>query len=210
LYTQDYPKAFDQLNIVLRKNVYNPEAYFLKGMIYKDMKDTAKAISSFQTALQVVPDYREASIQLGLIYTEKNDSVAIRYLDNAYKIDSQDVFPIFARAVYYQKNNEFARAKAEYRHCIIRDRHYIDAYFNLGYLLMQEDSVEKAFRQYDLVTKLQPNNPSAWYNLGVCNEMLKNVKEAVIDYRRALILDSSYSNPKKALNRIGVSLPKSN
>ncbi|MBU3677749.1 MAG: tetratricopeptide repeat protein, partial [Chitinophagaceae bacterium] len=39
-YTEDYPKAFAEINTVLRGNVYNAEAYFLKGMCYKGMKDT--------------------------------------------------------------------------------------------------------------------------------------------------------------------------
>ncbi|MBC7555014.1 MAG: tetratricopeptide repeat protein [Taibaiella sp.] len=204
LFTQDYPKAFEQINIVLRKNVYNPEAYFLKGMVYKDMKDTVKAISSFQTALQVVPDYKEAVVQLGLIYSAKNDPTAIKYLDNAYRMDSSDVFPVFARGVYYQNNNDYPQAKEEYKKCIRRNTHYIDAYFNLGYIYLQQDSVEKAFRQYDLVTKLQPDNPSGYYNRGICNEMMKNLKDAVVDYRRALLLDTSYSSPKAALKRLSL------
>ncbi len=205
LYAQDYPKVFEQVNIVLRKNIYNPEAYFLKGMAYKEMKDTAQAISSFQTALEHTPDFQGAIVQLGLLYSAKKNPLAIQYLDKAYHADSSDVFPIFARGVYFQDNHELEKAKAEYRRCIIRNTHYIDAYFNLGYILMHQDSIEKAFRQYDIVTKLQPDNPTAYYNRGVCNENLKKLKEAVIDYRRALILDSSYTSPKNALRRLKLS-----
>ena len=204
LFTQDYPKAFAQINIVLRKNVYDPEAYFLKGMVYKDMKDTGKAISSFQTALQVAPDYKQAIVQLGLLYSAKNDPTAIKYLDNAYRVDSADVFPVFARGVYYQNNNEYEKAKEEYKKCIRKNTHYVDAYFNLGYIYMQQDSAEKAFRQYDLVTKLQPDNPTGYYDRGVCNEMLNNLKEAVVDYRHALLLDTGYKSPKIALKRLGL------
>ncbi|MGN6476751.1 MAG: tetratricopeptide repeat protein, partial [Flavipsychrobacter sp.] len=69
VYIKEYSSAFKAINTVLRQDVYNPEAYFLKGMIYKDLKDTAKAISSFQTAVQVAPDYKEAVLQLGSIYS---------------------------------------------------------------------------------------------------------------------------------------------
>ncbi len=204
LYAQDYKKALEQLNIVQRQNIYNPETYFLEGMIYKDMKDTARAISSFQTALEQSPDYQPAVVQLGLIYSARKDQLAIKYLDKAYKIDSNDVFPIFARGVYYQNANDFTRAKEEYKKCIIRNTHYIDAYFNLGYIYMQQDSVEKAFRQYDIVVRLQPDNPTAYYDRGICNEMQKKLKEAVVDYRRALVLDTGYASPKAALKRLGL------
>ncbi|MCF8450914.1 MAG: tetratricopeptide repeat protein [Taibaiella sp.] len=203
-YLQDYPRAFEEINIVLRKNVYDPEAYFLKGMIYKDIKDTAKAISNFQTAVQVAPDYRDAIIQLGLMHSDKNENIALRYLENAYSLDTFDVFPVFARGVYYQKNNDFVNAKNEYRRCILEDRHYTDAYFNLGYLLMQEDSTAKAWRQYDMAIKTDPSNPAAYYNRGLCSEMMDSIKNAARDYNIALKMDPGYAKPKEALKRLGI------
>ena len=204
LYIRKYPEAFTQVDIVLRSDVYNPEAYFLKGMLYKDMKDTAKAISSFQTAVQVSPEYRDAVIQLGMMYSSRKDSIALRYLDNAYKIDSSDVFPIFARGVFYQDSKDYVHAKEEYRKCIIKDRHYVDAYFNMGYILMQEDSIAKSLRQYEMVTKIDPRNPTAYFNRGICKESMDSIKEAVEDYRHALLLDPNYKSPKEALKRLKV------
>lgn len=204
LYLQNYSKAFAEINIVLRVNVYDPEAYFLKGMIYKDMKDTARAISNFQTAVQVSPDYKDAVIQLGQLFSAKKDPLALKYFDNAYKIDSTDVFPIFAKGVYYQNEKDYPKAKEEYRKCILRNMHYVDAYFNLGYMYMQEDSIEKSFRQYDIVTKIDPINPAAYYNRGLCNEMMNKINEAVADYRQASSLDTAYKSPKEALRRLKV------
>ncbi len=203
LYMKNYPSAFSEINIVMRKNVYDPEAYFLKGMVYKDMKDTAKAISNFETAVQVAPDYREAIIQLGVLFSAKKDPIALKYFDNAYRIDSADVFPVYAKGVFYQNSNDYPKAKEEYKKCIFRNNHYVDAYFNMGYMLMQEDSTEKALRQYDIVTKIDPINPTAYYNRGLCNELLNKPKEAVADYRQAHGLDTIYKSPIEALKRLG-------
>jgi tetratricopeptide (TPR) repeat protein len=206
LYLQDYPQAFSEINIVLRKNVYDPEAYFLKAMIYKDSHDTAKAISNFLTAVQVAPDYRDAVIQLGILYSAKKDSIALRYLENAYVMDTSDVFPVYARGTYFQEMGDMERAKAEYRRCIIRDRHYTDAYFNTGYILMQQDSVAKAWRQYDICLKSDPTNPAAYYNRGLCSEMMDSVGKAVADYKTAYKLDGTFEKPKNALKRLGVKM----
>lgn len=202
LYLQDYPRAFAEINLVLVKNVYDPEAYFLKGMIYKDMKDTAKAISSFETAVQVAPDYRDAVVQLGILHSAKGNEIAMKYLDNAYAMDTTDVFPVFARGVFYQEMKEYQKAKSEYRKCILRNRRYTDAYFNMGYILLQEDSTQKAWRQYDMVIKNDPTNPYAYYNRGLCSEIMDSLSNAVADYRMALRLDTSYNNPKVALKRL--------
>jgi tetratricopeptide (TPR) repeat protein len=188
----------------MRKNVYDPEAYFLKGMVYKDLKDTAKAISSFQTAVQVAPDYKDAVVQLGLLFAAKKDEIGVRYLENAFAIDTTDVFPIYAIGVYYQETRQDAKAKEQYRRCILRNRHYADAYFNMGYILMQEDSTQKAWRQYDMVTKIDPLNPTAYYNRGICSELMDSTRNAINDYLQAVRLDTGYASPKEALRRLKV------
>lgn len=202
LYTQDYQRAFAEINLVLRKNVYDPEAYFLKGMLYKDMKDTAKAISNMQTAIQVAPDYREAMVELGVLYSAKNDSLGTRYLDNAFNVDSSDVFPLYAKGMFFQERKDYERAKAEYRRAILRDRHYSDAYFSMGYILLQQDSMPKAWRQFDMAVKTDPSNPTAYYNRGLCSELMDSIAKAIPDYEMAARLDTGYESPKKALMRL--------
>ncbi|NDC42082.1 MAG: tetratricopeptide repeat protein [Chitinophagia bacterium] len=202
LYLQQYAESFKELNYVLRKDPYNPEIYFLKGMVYKDMKDTANAISNFQTTLEVAPDYKEAAIQLGLLYTAQKNQLGLKYLDKAFKLDTMDVLPIFAQGEYYLNNKDTARAIQEFRKCIVRDVHYIDAYFNLGSIYIQKDSFEKAFHQFDLVTKMDPTNPTGYFNRGLCSELLGKVNDAILDYRKALVIDSAYDSPKKALQRL--------
>ncbi len=206
LYLQDYGKAFAEINIVLRKNVYDPEAYFLKGMIYKDMKDTAKSISNFLTSVQVAPDYRDAVVQLGIMYSAQKNPIALQYLQNAYDMDTTNVFPVFAKGVFYQDNNDFARAKEAYRKCILADRQYTDAYFNMGYILMQEDSTQKSWRQYNMAIRTDPTNPAAYFNRGLCSEMMDSIGNAIADYKMALKLDKNYDKPKEALTRLRVKL----
>jgi len=203
LFMKEYKESFDQINTVLRQDVYNPEAYFIKGRVYEDLKDTAKAISSYQTALQVAPDFRDAMIQLGLLYSAKKDPLALKYLDNAFKTDTGDVFPLFAKAVYYQDNNDVPAAKGMYREVVARDHQYADAYFNMGFLLLQEDSVEKALHQFDLVTKISPDDPVAYYNRGQCNEKLGKKQEAINDYQQALVFDKNFAEAKAALKKLG-------
>ncbi|WP_345082866.1 tetratricopeptide repeat protein [Nemorincola caseinilytica] len=202
LYTGDHARAFAEINIVLRKNVYDPEAYFLKAMLYKDLKDTARAISNLQTAIQVSPEHRDAVVELGLLYSAKNDSIALRYLNNAFVMDSTDVFPIYAKGVYFQERGDNERAKAEYRRCILADRHFTDAYFNMGYILLQQDSTAKAWRQFDMAIKTDPTNTTAYFNRGLCSEIMDSLSNAVADYRTAARMDTGYAAPRKALQRL--------
>lgn len=204
VYTKDFPKAFAEINEVLRKNAMVPEGYFLKGMIYKDLKDTTKAISSFQTAIQVDPKYKDAIIQLGTIYSLKNNPLALEYFDNAFKVDTTDVFPIYAKGMFYQNQNKYEEAKAQYHDCIIRNTDYQDAYFSTGWILMHQDSLEKAWRQFDLVTKLDLTNYKAYYNRGLCKEMMGKKDEALSDYKQALSFNKDYKEASDGIKRLSI------
>lgn len=202
IFVKEYPKAFSEINTVLRRNAMVPEAYFLKGLIYKDLKDTSKAISSFQTTLQIDPSHRDAMLLLGAVYSWKNDSLALRYYDNAFRQDTSDVFPIYAKGMYFQERQEYEAAKEMYKSAIVNDREYTNAYFNTGFILMQQDSLEKALRQFDLVTRLDPVNAKAYYNRGLCREMMGDNAAALQDYKQALTFNEQYTEAQEAVRRL--------
>ena len=202
IYIKDYTKAFSEINIVLRQNAMVPEGYFLKGMIYKDLLDTAKAISSFQTAVQIDPDYKEALVQLGLVYSAQKNLLALKYFDNAFESDTSDVFPLYAKAMFLQDLGKYEEAKDVYAKCIHFNPDYSKAYFGIGWILMQQDSFAKANQQFDLVTKLEPTYAEAYYNRGLSSELSGNKKEAAEDYKQALIFKEDYQEAKEGINRL--------
>lgn len=202
IYIKDYTKAFTEINTVLRQDAMVPEAYFLKGLIYKDLKDSSKAISSFQTAIQVEPQYKDATLQLGILYSAKKDPVALKYFDNAFKMDTTDVFPLYAKGMFYQEQEKYEEAKSEYKNCIYHNSDYSDAYFSTGWILMQQDSLDKAWRQFDLVTKLEPTDAEAYYNRGLCSEMMGKKQEALQDYQQALVFDEKYKEAADGIKRL--------
>lgn len=202
LFTAEYPKAFVEINTVLRTNVYNPEAYFLKGMCYKNMKDTAKAISSFQTAVQTDPQFADGYMQLALLYEAKKDPLALRYYENAYNANKKDLEPIYGQGMFWQNQEKYEEAKKVYKRIILLDANYPKAYYNLGWILLQQDSTEKALRQFDLAVQVQPDYADAFFNRGLCQEILGRKKEAIADYEQALTFIPDAPYVKDALKRI--------
>lgn len=202
LFTKDYEQAFKAINTVLRRDAFNPEGYYLKGMIYKELKDTAKAISSFQTALNVAPDYRDAAIQLGQVYCQRGDPLGLEYYESAFKMDTANVFPLYARGMYFQEKGDYEAAKEEYKRCILHNMQYADAYFAAGFILLQQDSFEKARRQFDHVTRIAPTDARAYYNRGLCSELMGDKDAAAADYRQALTFDTHYATAQEGLERV--------
>jgi tetratricopeptide (TPR) repeat protein len=91
--------------------VYNYDAYFLKGMCYKDMGDTVSATSSFQTAARINPENPDPYLQLGLILANTDEKQAKLYLESAFKADTNNVEPLNAIGLIYQGKKENAAAK---------------------------------------------------------------------------------------------------
>lgn len=203
LINKDYPKAFSELNIALRKNVYDPEIYFLKGMVYKDMHDTSNAISSFQTSLNVDPGYRDAAIQLGQIYLAQDNALGLQYLDNAFRADSTDMFPLYAKGMYFQGKGDWENAKSAYAAILEHDKANEDALFNTGFVLMQQDSSQSALSRFDKVLSMNPNSARAYFHRGLCYESLGNKESARKDYQSASQLDRNNPDIAAALKRVG-------
>lgn len=217
LILKEHTRAFSEINTVLRQDVYNAEAYYLKGMVYKDLNDTLKSISSFQTAVQVNPEYRPAVVQLGLMHSMQGDPIALKYFDNAFRMDTLDVMPLHARGVFYQDQELYEKAKDEYKNTILHDQQYINAYYNMAFILLQQDSTQKALRQYDILTKITLDDPEAYYNRGLCHNILSEEAakagkkkeaedhraKAINDYKQALRFDEEYELAKEALQKIG-------
>ncbi|HTN18427.1 MAG TPA: tetratricopeptide repeat protein [Chitinophagaceae bacterium] len=202
VFMNDNQKAFNEVNTVLRRDPYNAEAYFLKGVVYKNLDDTAKAMSSFQTSVQVDPGYQPSILQLALLYAAQKDTIALQYFDNAYAADTTQLMPWYGKAMFYQDKGDYEKAKKVYSMCLRKDPTYTDAYFNTGWILMHQDSLEKAVSQFSEVLKLETANFNAYYNRGLCYELLKRKEEAKADYKSALQYNEDYQEPKNGLKRL--------
>ncbi|HMN32576.1 MAG TPA: tetratricopeptide repeat protein [Chitinophagaceae bacterium] len=170
------------------------------------MKDTNRAISSFQTAVQNDPKYVDAYMQLGLVYQSKKDRLALKYFENAFQADTTNIEPVYAQAMFWQNQNEMEEAKKIYRRMVNIDRSYPKSYYNMGWVLMQQDSVENAIRQFTIAIENKPDYADAYYNRGICNETLNKLSEALEDYNQALSFDKDNANYNQAQKRVSLKI----
>jgi tetratricopeptide (TPR) repeat protein len=127
----------------------DPEIYNLLANIslYKD--DKKKAMSYFQSALELDPTLADAHNNLGVIYEEIGDyQGAISEFNLALKY-----FPTFAEASLnlgnaYRKNLEFVKARETYMDALKLDPSMAEAYFNLGILFIEIKEGEDKEQRY--------------------------------------------------------------
>lgn len=205
---RNYDKAREHINAALQQNEFLPYAYYLRGRMYKELKDTNMSASSYKTAIEVDPNYYDAYIEVGLLYAEQKNDLAKEYYNSAIAIKPRSVEAWYNKAMFLQETGfkdkkRYNEAFACYDSILNIDKNFVASHFNKGYIFLEYmqryDSASfyftKALQQY-------PQYYQAYYNRGLSYESMNKRKEAEADYRMALSIQPDYTDAAISLNRI--------
>jgi tetratricopeptide (TPR) repeat protein len=202
-YLGKYPETFKHLDVVIRKNPYQPRAYFTKGMAFKEMGDTGLAISSFQTATEQDPSYFHAWIQLGQLHAAKRSDLAILYFKNAIDINPSKQESYYALAYFYQNTGRVSEAMNTYLQLLELDAKHVPSMHNLGFLLLfEKNKPEDALVWFEKALSLDPDFIQAQYHRGYCLELMGLKSEARQAYQAALSIDPNMGLAQQGLQRL--------
>ena len=214
----NYAMALAYLNAAILKNPQNADIYFYKGNIYKEVRDTAKAISSFQTATELNPKFYNAYVQLGLLLAQRKDKNAQKYLDNAIKVSDKPEDALYAKANILKETalaledakkdaqaiEKYNEAVETYKKVIAVNYSNVESYMGIGFCYYQMDSVEQAYKYYGLATKIEPTYAGAYFSKGLCAEDLGRKKEAADLYQSCLNIDPKFIRAQEHLKKLQV------
>lgn len=202
LVVKNYKQGLEYADAVLKRDVHNAEAYYLKGMIFQEKQDTDLALSSYATAIEQENDYYEAYVALGILNISRDLNLSKEYLKNALRVKPQSLEALYAYGVCLQEKGDYNEAIETY-HEILKIEEYREPYFNLGYIHHEYLKVyDVAVDYYTKAIEVEPAYVDAYYNRALCYEELKKNKEAETDLRKALQLNPQYTNAAIALERV--------
>ena len=203
LYVKAYPNCITEANEALKIDKNNAKAYFIKAFAYKETGDTLRALSTFQTAVEVKSDYYDAYIQMGNILTVRQDPLALQYYNNALQIRPTSTEALYNRGLFYQDVGETDMAINDYNAIIKIDPAYADAHYNLGYIdcAFKED-FNSAIKHFTDAIRINSDYVEAFYNRGLCFESLNDKQSAMKDYIAALGIVPTYKLAKDRLNNL--------
>lgn len=212
----NYLLALKYLNAAILKNPQNADIYFYKGNVFKEMRDTAKAISSFQTATELNPKFYNAYVQLGLLLAQKKNKNAEKYLDNAIKVSDKPEDALYAKANIIKETalalqdankdapaiDKFNEAIETYKKVIEVNYKNVESYMGIAFSYYQMDSVEQAYKYYSLATKIEPTYAGAYFSKGLCAEDLGRKREAMDLYQTCLNIDPKFVRAQEHLKKL--------
>ncbi len=203
LILQQHNPALYTLERIRMLDPQNAEMFFMFGNVFKDMGKTEQALSAWQSAVENDADLTDAWINLANAMADKGAPLAVKYFDNAIRSDTNSVDALHAKAYFLSnKKNDLNGAIALYKKINTLDPQYEEGFFNTGLLYLDLDSVEQAYKSFDLAVKVAPSYTLAYYHRGVAAELKKEFGKAKKDYEEVLRLDPDFEGAKEALARL--------
>ena len=200
---KEYDNSISTVNSILYLSPANPEAYFMLGVNFKEMRELAKAKNSFKTVVENTPEHIDAWLQLGQIAEEQGDSLAITYYKNAIKIDTSSIEALHYLAYYYQNHKRVEEALNLYRKMSILKPGYTSSYLNSGLIYLNMDSLPQAYDNFNILVNIANTNPKGYYYRGMVNFLNKDIIKAKMDFLQALKLDPGFNEAKEMLKKVG-------
>lgn len=202
LYVRKHEQSVQYINNALKLNKYNAKAYFMKGMNYKELGDTARAISSMQTAVEQDQQYYNAYMQLGMLCAATKNKLAAEYYKNAIKINPSSEAQ-YSLAKYYQDTRQFDKALDTYNDLVTVHPKNINAFYNMGVIQLAElKKYDLAAHYFTTAISINPKYVEAYYGRGLSYQYAGNIKKAVADFEACIAIDPKFEPAMAALKQL--------
>jgi len=200
---RQYQKAIDQVNKALKVDAALAKGYFLKGSIYRESGDTARAISSLETAIEQDNQYEDAYYDLGIIYAARRNPIALEYYNNVLRVNPNNEDARYARARLLQDVNKPDEAIAEYSAILLKNKKCDICYYNMGaiYIEMKKDN-EKAVEYFSKAIEINPEYVGAYFARGYSYSKMDKKDKAKADYEACLRISPNYEAALEGLSKL--------
>lgn len=195
------------------KETYYPKSflsqYYLSAIKYYEQHLFASAYKEIKRVLKIYPDYKDAYILLGDIYTESGlYPEAIRQYMEAARIDPMDRNVHYKLALSYWNIGNYIEAAKEFNILVkkfgLKD---IDIFNNLGSCYSNIGLYASALEKYKEVLKLEPRYATAYYNIGVIYfNHYQDYKRAIKEWLKALWFDPDMKEAKVYISNAKIML----
>ena len=199
LVLKQHDASLATLSTTIQKFPFSGEAHFLAGMNFKENGDTARAINSFQTAVEQKPELTDGWIELGNLIYFVDQSLSEKYFDNAIRIDSNNLLSWYAKAYYYQSIGKSPQALPIYKEILKRDSSYLDAYLNIGLIYLNLDSLSAADRHFRELSVRDTLDYRSYYYCGIIAMANEQPENAIQFLRHAASLSPGNERIEKAM-----------
>ncbi len=197
------------------KIVINSDPKFSSGLFIRDLGNAlnnlgrySEAIASFDRALEIQPDLKEAWYNRGLALGNLGRyDEAIAAYDQAIEIKPDKDEAWYGRGLALANLGRLEDAIAAYDRALEIKPDDDEAWNNRGNALNNLGRYDEALAAYDRALEIKPDNDDAWNNRGVALGNLGRYEEEIAAYDKAIEIkpdnDQAWNNRGVALGNLG-------
>ena len=161
--------------------------YFFRGFAKSELGLYHEAISDYDTAIRLEPDYAKAYVNRGVAKGKlKEYFAAIVDFDTAIRLKPDDAHAYVNRGVAKGKLKEYFAAIADFDTAIRLNPDDAAAYNNRGLAKADLKEYFAAIADFDMAIRLRPDYAHAYYNRGITKADLKEYFAAIADFDTAI------------------------
>ncbi len=162
---KNYKKADELLEKVKKIDRQIASVYFLKSIIYRELKDTLNAIHYLRIAVSKDQNFFEAYSDLAYLHQKKNDPIAKEYFLNCVRIKPDDFQMRYNFGMFYQENKNFVKAIKQYNYILKNiDKQNTSALFNIAYInIYEQQKYKESLESINKIIKIDKNSYKGFY-----------------------------------------------
>jgi len=145
----------------------NPEYLYYQGEAYRNLEKHEKSVISYKKAIAIDSTHLRSLFQLAKYYVvQKEDNVAMPYIDQALGFYKNDLSFINLKALAHFHNGAFDKAIPWFKRVLELGDKKKYVYEKLAHSYFKEWNFEKAKETYHILIRNDDSDYNAYFNLG--------------------------------------------
>ena len=178
----------------VQKSPHKARPYNNRGNAYDKMGKITQALSDYNKALEIDPQFHEAYHNRGLIYYNRGDlTQALSDYNKAIEFNPKLVEAYGNRGVIYYKQGDYTKAMADYNKTIELNPNVAEAYYNRGAIYDKANDFSQAVLDYNKAIEIDPKMEKAYHNRGLDYFAQGDLSQAMSDYSKAIELNPNFA-----------------
>ncbi len=213
--------ATDPTSMIRHDPHLQAQFYFRRGVAFQEQEQPDSAIQAFETAIKLDRRMADAYYQLARLYMDKNTVysrfLATRRLDEAIRLDWNNVDYRFTRALLYLAKDMSASALREFKRVVKLDPENYRAYYHIGLIIerdclyyrdlidpeanaiiyfrkFSENDKQKVLYNYNKAIAINPQFNEVYYRLGLIYYEFGDLDEMISLLEKAVVINPNDKN----------------